>query len=545
MSEAWIEIGMDAGFRTLVFTAGCALFLALADRLNPLEGLRLRLCILAAVPLLAIATVALGIGVKSKSHAAVPPLPVDQANFAPAPSGPEMAVPRVAPQPSWRIGSEVAQMCLIVWAAGAMVWLVRIGSQTLQLRRCRRGWPVVRDSRLCAIWIETCRRHGWRRTTPLLLGGRGHTTFVVGWLRPAVVAPIELVEQANAETVAAILGHEIAHLKRGDLTRAVWIELLRGAFWWNPLVHWIAAQSRALTEIACDLDAVRVFKDRRRYAQAVLAEAARVGKSRRTIATLCHVETPFSLEKRITQIMKGKMNTTKITQRIGLMALLAVGAAGTLFLGLRVAVAQDTGQKMQPVPFELKAKKPWPSGDEVIVEEVLGTVPRFQVGETYVVRGHYSVRRLSNAVLLVGNTSENTSAIAYDGPSQIPVETRERKPFEQKFEILAPGQLHVSLYDLARYNPSDNCVGGVLLVEKEPLITVEFANEKVEAVLAFLTSSSGRKIHYSLPVDATPPLISVKLVDVPIGTAVNYVATLASLKVESHDGEYFLVDKPR
>jgi beta-lactamase regulating signal transducer with metallopeptidase domain len=79
---------------------------------------------------------------------------------------------------------------------------------------------------------------------------------VVGLLRPAIVVPRSLVPRLQASELAAVMRHEMAHMKRGDHVVAVIIALVTVAAW--PVVAaWVAARrARVLMEQACDEAAI-------------------------------------------------------------------------------------------------------------------------------------------------------------------------------------------------------------------------------------------------------------------------------------------------
>jgi TonB family protein len=96
----------------------------------------------------------------------------------------------------------------------------------------------------------------------------------VGVLRPRVVVPEALAD--DPESLAWVLRHEEAHLRRRDPILVPAVQLAAIAVW--PLVPvWLAvSRVRALIELACDERALRAAggADRRRYGEVLLAMAA-------------------------------------------------------------------------------------------------------------------------------------------------------------------------------------------------------------------------------------------------------------------------------
>ena len=106
---------------------------------------------------------------------------------------------------------------------------------------------------------------------------------LLGLLRPCVVLPADFRQRYGARERRLILAHEIVHLRRGDLCVNAAALLLRGLFWFNPLLHFAATRLRRDQELACDAAVAARFPQARRcYAgallQAQLGAAASAGQ---------------------------------------------------------------------------------------------------------------------------------------------------------------------------------------------------------------------------------------------------------------------------
>jgi probable HAF family extracellular repeat protein len=89
--------------------------------------------------------------------------------------------------------------------------------------------------------------------------------------RPRILVPDLLWDRLGADQRAALLVHEMAHLRRRDH----WVRLLEfgvgGLYWWHPLVWWSRRSLRDAEERCCDAWVVRTFPDQTRaYALAIL-----------------------------------------------------------------------------------------------------------------------------------------------------------------------------------------------------------------------------------------------------------------------------------
>jgi bla regulator protein blaR1 len=105
----------------------------------------------------------------------------------------------------------------------------------------------------------------------LAVPGRLPPLVVPGRPRPRMLLPTALMGELNASQRAALLLHELVHIKRGDhLVRM--LELTVGVvYWWLPIVGWIGRQLRACEETCCDAAVVAQLPQARRdYANLLL-----------------------------------------------------------------------------------------------------------------------------------------------------------------------------------------------------------------------------------------------------------------------------------
>ena len=73
----------------------------------------------------------------------------------------------------------------------------------------------------------------------------------VGWLRPAVLLPIEWREWDQMK-LDAVLAHEGAHVRRRDGLVAILAGVNRSLLWFHPLAWWIERRLALLADQACD-----------------------------------------------------------------------------------------------------------------------------------------------------------------------------------------------------------------------------------------------------------------------------------------------------
>ncbi|MEP9359458.1 M56 family metallopeptidase [Sphingomonas sp. KR3-1] len=212
--------------------------------------LRAGIAALLLLPLLILTVPALEIAVLP----AVAPLPdLPLAEIAPAPAVPE------APEIDW---------LALAYAAGAGIVLLRLAIGLAMLHRWTRH-AVPASNR---VWLEAIARAAepLKRPVRLLVSPRIASPLSLG-IAPATILIGPETERC-ADRAAAVIAHEIAHVRRFDWPAMLAARLALALFWFNPLAWLLAAELGRQTELAADEDAVRHVA-RADYAQALLAVA--------------------------------------------------------------------------------------------------------------------------------------------------------------------------------------------------------------------------------------------------------------------------------
>lgn len=253
-----------------------------------------------------------------------------------------------APDPAW--------MSVLASAAGVAYCLGLAAAAVIRLRRYRRFAATCRGlpdapPHITALAHRLCRRLGMRRMPVVSVSTAATAPFVLGLRRPQLVlSPRQMNSMAELE---AVVLHEVAHLRRGDL----WIRCLQWTagtllyFW--PVVAWVNRRIDLAREHACDAWALRHGRlSAVEYARCLLG-ALQPGKSARAgYAPAAMAANVQLVERRIEMIL----NDTPFVSRIGwrsapAIALVAAWAAFALS-------GAATAEPVRPAkPAEIDAPK--------------------------------------------------------------------------------------------------------------------------------------------------------------------------------------------
>ncbi len=118
-------------------------------------------------------------------------------------------------------------------------------------------------------WNELLVGQGVRRTIPLCVSAETGPALCLLPSGYALLVPRTLWTSLAAKQRRAILGHELAHYRRGDLWKSLLARAVALPHWFNPLAWYAVRRLDECAEWACD-DAAAASSDVRSYAETLL-----------------------------------------------------------------------------------------------------------------------------------------------------------------------------------------------------------------------------------------------------------------------------------
>jgi beta-lactamase regulating signal transducer with metallopeptidase domain len=256
----------------------------------------------------------------------------------------------------------------LLWVAGMLALAGWVVQRAFFVRRLTaRGRPA--DGPLTDV-LEVCgRRVGLRTRVELRLTTETSSPAVCGLLRPVILLPAALLDKVTPGGLEAVLIHELAHVKRGDL----WLNCLQTAlqivYFYNPLVWLAGAMVRRVREQAVDeMVLVALGAEARSYSRTLVDIAemafARASPALRLIGV---AESRKSLEGRIKlMITRPKPKSA----RVGAIGLIGIAVMAAVVLPMAAAPRETEGSRFEAklshgAAVELVAVCNWPQGGPV------------------------------------------------------------------------------------------------------------------------------------------------------------------------------------
>jgi TonB family protein len=248
--------------------------------------------------------------------------------------------PPDAEQPAGTIDWATTRRAAIrLWLAGSVIGLLVICAGLGRMR-----WRAARAERLdSGPWRQLAdlvgQQYGIRRPVTLLQGD--HPSLLVTWglFRPKVMLP-DNARGWTEDRMRVVLGHELAHVQRWDWAVQMGADLLRAAYWFNPLL-WIASRRlREESERACDDAVLGLGVTAPQYASHLLDLARAASRQRRAtlegLAALAMTR-QGGFERRVRAMLDTRLNRNPASRSVRTGALSAVAGFAVLVGGFGAA----------------------------------------------------------------------------------------------------------------------------------------------------------------------------------------------------------------
>jgi beta-lactamase regulating signal transducer with metallopeptidase domain len=218
----------------------------------------------------------------------------------------------------WVVGASYLQLRLI------MSWFRARQMKYLGVRLLPASWQRDLDDLRARLGIE--------RAVRILESSLVNVPSVIGWSRPIVLVPVDIMSTLTPPQLRAIIAHELAHIRRHDYLVNLLQNVFESVLFFHPVTWWVSDRLRAEREYCCDDIAVSACGSALNYAQALSSlEELRASETQNALAS-----TGGDLMKRISRMLgKGTATSTHggswlypLVSLVGVIMIAAVIATG-------------------------------------------------------------------------------------------------------------------------------------------------------------------------------------------------------------------------
>ena len=337
----------------------------------------------------------------------------------------------------------VAPLLFGAWLCGLAAIVLRRVRQWREIRAAlRASTPFVAEPTVPAD-IEI-------RTAPTVL-----EPGVVGLRRPVILLPAGIESYLTADQFAAVLAHEVCHVRRRDSLTAAMHMLVEAVFWFHPLVWWIGARLVATREQACDQHVVAQTAQPIAYAEGIVSVCRR------------YVETPLmsvagvggaDVKARIDAILANRSGLhLTLPKRLVLVAVAVLSLTVPVVTGAIEAAASAAGQLRDPLigpaidpesRFEVVSIKPADPSAQRRLGMMPGRIELVRVTVRLVVATVFPIQRMFGWPDGIDADLYTISARMPDGASLAAQQVAIRNMLKDRFKLVT----HTETRELPIYN---------------------------------------------------------------------------------------------
>lgn len=283
------------------------------------------------------------------------------------------------------------------WGVGVLVSALRFAGGAWRIRSLRRNSTPASERwqdrlQVLADQMGITSAVTLRRSTDV------DSPAVVGWFRPVVLVPAGLLSGLPPEQVAALLRHELAHIRRHDVLVGRLQALAEAVLFFHPATWWISRQVRQTRELCCDQVAVRSGADRTAYAYALASLAERAASSGPTAWTPAAGD--GSLLSRIRHTLRPASSPSDRIQRVS--TVLSVILVVAVPIGLAACASQQSATEPGPNSPSAQTTEDTRAGTELEREQETGDASAPSTDE--------------RVIVITSDSTKHSPQINSDGP---------------------------------------------------------------------------------------------------------------------------------
>jgi len=233
------------------------------------------------------------------------------------------------------------------WLVGLLVLSVLLFQRFLFVKSLLAQSDKAND-RLDETLQQCCRQVGIRKNIELRLSKNMLSPAACGLFKPVILMPASLLENLSKEKLRAVLIHELAHIKRGDLWVNFLQTLLQIVYFYNPLLWFANAVVRGIREKAVDEMVLTKLGDEADSYSNTLIDIAEIAFSRPhfSLRLVGVVESQKALTGRIKHIISRPFPKSA---KLGLAGLVAVILTAAILLPMAKAGSGKSNDKYKAI----------------------------------------------------------------------------------------------------------------------------------------------------------------------------------------------------
>ena len=242
------------------------------------------------------------------------------------------------------------QLLFLIWVGGVTAALLRLLGSWLRLAVLVGRTKPLADTQVAQLLTDCASAMGVRRRVRLLEGPPGISPLIYGVFRPSLVLPSGWRSWPEP-VLAAVVQHELAHVRRGDLKAQLVCDAVVTLHWFNPLV-WIAARQAHLAgEQACDDEVLVRGLTPAAYADALLLLVRMLRREPRSPLPALGIAPRAELVQRVAALLDPSRRRRRLSGRLALGVTAGATVTAAALASMSPAEARGVAASTTPAPL--------------------------------------------------------------------------------------------------------------------------------------------------------------------------------------------------
>ncbi len=167
--------------------------------------------------------------------------------------------------------SDYFPLIVSLWFAGVIIFLIRFVYSYLYIGRLRTFGTLDIQDKLLKKFDKIRNELHVKRTVRFIESTLIKVPVVLGYLKPVVLIPTEILSGMPMNQIEAIIAHELAHIRRNDYIINVIQTIIETVFFFHPAVWYLSSKISNERENCCDDIALTVCDGSLIYAKALVS----------------------------------------------------------------------------------------------------------------------------------------------------------------------------------------------------------------------------------------------------------------------------------
>ena len=215
---------------------------------------------------------------------------------------------------------------VLLWFVICALMVARIIGSYFALVRLRRALQPLAEADAARL-MRFADRFDLRRAVRIGVCEFVTMPLTIGWLRPLIVLPPDLMTHLSLAECESVVAHELAHIKRRDYLLNFLQRLVQAFLFFNPAVRVIGRQLAIERELACDDWAVKLTGEPCRYAGCLTRLAELLADSRPLAAAAGIIFGAHIVTRRVEMILNHQRNANTVVSRSAFASATAIALA--------------------------------------------------------------------------------------------------------------------------------------------------------------------------------------------------------------------------